>query len=124
MFISQCKTTSGFQGLLLAKEKGSKKLIVQIDLIIVVGTLKGSMTCNARHHGIVQRWNDLLQSLDWEVRVTHCYRELNQVADSLVNLGVGLNGDFVYFNEPPRKVLTLLYADQVGAKFSKLIVNQ
>ena len=39
--------------LLLAKEKNFRKLVVNVDSSIVVGMLRGSMLCNARHEAIV-----------------------------------------------------------------------
>ena len=46
------------------------------------------------------------------------------MADTLVNIGIKLNCDFVLFNEPPREILASLYADQVGVKSPRSVVNQ
>jgi len=95
------------RGLQLAKEKGFKKLIMNVDSIIIVGLLKGSMMCNACHSSIIQRCKGLLASTNWEVMVSHCFREVNQVANVLTNKGVNLNIDFAYVSEPPREVLNV-----------------
>ena len=123
LFIRQSGASRVLQGLLLAKEKGFRKVVDYADSTIVVGVLNGTMVCNARHYAVIQRCKDLLQDGNWEVKVFHCYREGNQVADTLVNLGIGLCCDFVYFNEPPREVAASLYADQLGIKFLRFIIN-
>lgn len=98
----------------LAKEKAFKKLIVNVDIIFVVGLLKGDIRCNARHSSIIQKCKGILHLTEWEVRINHCFREANQVDDVLANIGVDLNNDFIYFNEPPREALNLLYVGQRG----------
>ena len=120
----RAKLRAVLRGLLLAREKGYKKLVVYVDSIIVVGLLKGNMTCSARNNAIVQRCRSLLGSPAWEVVMVHCFREANQVVDDLANLGIGLDCEFMYFNDPPREVSTSLYADREGAKFSRFIVDQ
>ena len=70
--------------------------MVNVDSIVVVGMLKKSMICNARHEAIVKRCKGLLESLDWAMVVSHCYREANQVTDALANIGVDLNCHFVF----------------------------
>ena len=110
--------------LLLAKERGFRKLRVNVDSANVVGLLQGSMMCNVRYYTIVERCKELYTSSDWEIVFTPCYREANQVVDALANLGVELACDFVLFNAPSREVLTSLYADQVGVKYPRLVANQ
>ena len=112
------------RGLTLAREKGYKKLVVRVDSIIMVGILKGNMTCYVRHYAVVRQCRRLLELPNWEVMVTHDFREANQVADVMANLGNGLNCEFMFFIEPPREVLNSLYADRVGIKFPRVIVDQ
>ncbi|KAJ8450090.1 hypothetical protein Cgig2_033284 [Carnegiea gigantea] len=86
-------------------------------------SLGGNMTCNARHYAIVQQCRLLIELPNWEVRVTHVFREANQVANAMANIGLGLDGEFMFSTEPPREVLTLLYADRGGVKSSGFIVD-
>ena len=78
---------SVLRGLLLAKEKGYKKLIVHVDSTNVIRMLIGTMACNAKFHAIAQRCNakfhaivqrcrKLVQSLDWEIKVTITFGRL------------------------------------------------
>ena len=112
------------RGLRLAQEKGYRKLIVYVDSLVVAGMLKDNMLCSARHNTLVQQCRRILQLPDWEVKVNHCFRETNRVADALANLGIGLNCEFMYFNEPPSEVSSSLFADRVGAKYPRLIMDQ
>ena len=108
----------------LAREKGYRKLIVYVDSLVVAGMLKDNMLCSAGHNTLVQQCRRILQLPDWEVKVNHCFRETNRVADALANLGIGLNCEFIYFNEPPSEVSSSLFADRVGAKYPRLIMDQ
>ena len=85
---------------MLAKEKGFGKLFVSVDFSVVVGMLWGNVLYNARYEAIAQRCKSLIRSLDWEVLVCHCYREINQVADTLANIGVNLTCKFIFFTHP------------------------
>jgi len=107
--------------LTLARDKGFKKLVVCIDSIIVVGFLKGSMNCNVHHYAIVQQCRMLLELPNWEVKVTHIFREANQVADAMANISLGLDCDFMFFTEPSRELLALLFANHIGVKSPDLL---
>lgn len=50
----------------------------------------------------------------WEVRVTHCYREGNKVADKLANSGVDQVASILFFNNPLGDIVNLLHEDIVG----------
>lgn len=67
------------RGLSIAREKGYKKFGVFVDSITVVGLLIGNWTCNYRLNAIVQLCRNLLESPDWELVVTHCFREVNRL---------------------------------------------
>ena len=42
---------------------------------------------------MIQRCKGLLESTDWEVTISRCFRDANQVADVLANIGVELSQD-------------------------------
>ncbi|KAJ8429835.1 hypothetical protein Cgig2_000163 [Carnegiea gigantea] len=67
------------------------------------------------------RWrNDkmLLELPNWEVKVTHVFREANQVADAMANIGLGLDCSFMAFREPPKEVEGSLAETREGRAFS------
>ena len=48
---------------------------------------------------------------DPKVKIFHCYREANQVANKLTNLGLENEIGVVYFGSPPKEILDVLHAD-------------
>lgn len=72
-------------GLEKAEEKGIRRLEFRVDSMLVVNQLRGSYKIKNRElWPIYERIRQLLESFD-HVRFTHVPRELNQLADSLVN---------------------------------------
>ena len=94
--------------LVIAKEKGFRKLIINMDSSVVVDMLQGNEQHNARYEAIVQRCKNLFGSSEWEVAILHCFREVNRVADALANIGVDLTDDYTFFVHPLGVVCTLL----------------
>jgi ribonuclease HI len=63
---------------------------------------------------IRNRWlNCLLLTVNMNVIITHIYREGNDIADSLANIGIGLD-NVCFFNEPPSCIVDSLYRNQLG----------
>ncbi|KAJ8444214.1 hypothetical protein Cgig2_028095 [Carnegiea gigantea] len=113
-----------FRGLTLAKGWGIKHLVLNVDSRVIVNSLHGKHGCPARFFGITQKCKALIVDSGWEVQVTHCYREANKVADTLANVGVTLNCNFIVYTHPPRELDSLLYADKIGTKFPRMIASQ
>ncbi|KAJ8437489.1 hypothetical protein Cgig2_007466 [Carnegiea gigantea] len=80
--------------------------------------------CQDEVEDIDHRYRDLIESPGWEVLLGHCYREANQVADRLANMGVELNYAIRLFTLPPVEVAPLMYADTIGTKFPRVIIKQ
>ena len=49
-----------------------------------------------------------------EIIISHCYREMNQVANLLANLGTKNTASLAILEPPPREILDTLYADKIG----------
>ena len=61
---------------------------------------------------------------DWEVTTVHVYREVNCVADWLVNYGLTrelLDKGFDVLEDPPSGLYHLLYYDLIGSNIPRLI---
>ena len=86
--------------------------------------IQGGALCSARHAGIVHQCRRLIDSPGWEVVLEHCYREANQVADRLANMGVELNCTIQLFTLPPVEVNPLMIADAAGTKFPRAIMKE
>jgi len=102
------------QGLQLAKRMEIRKLWVQLDSIVVVGTLTKKVSWCLEHTGLLHQCKALIEGNDWEVRVSHCYREANRVADRLANMGIRFDSGTVFYSSPPMKIKDILLADGGG----------
>ena len=58
-----------------------------------------------------------LISRDWNVTISHVFRESNACASMLVHLGVDQNDRIRVFQEPPMRIGPLLLVDAVGVTF-------
>ena len=79
-----------WRGLRIAKDLDIKRLCIQVDSFNLVGLLNGEFHSSAEHSLIVAQCRSLFTQEGWEVRISHCYREANKVADALANIGCTL----------------------------------
>jgi len=91
---------------------------------MVVGMLRVSLAWTREHEPLLRRCASLVKFPGWEVRITHCYRETNQVADKLANMGVELDLRCNTYHSPPCAVRDLVFADNVGVSWPRLIRNK
>ncbi|KAJ8447141.1 hypothetical protein Cgig2_022870 [Carnegiea gigantea] len=82
--------------------------------------------CSAAKQEIELHGLELIAQSTWEIKVTHCYREANQVADRLVNLGIHKEVGVVYYDSPPKEAIDVVNADAVGVawprKFKRAVI--
>ena len=50
----------------------------------------------------------------WEVKISHCFRVGNQVANRLANTGVSIMLRVTVFQSPTFGIMDILYADSMG----------
>ncbi|KAJ8436976.1 hypothetical protein Cgig2_012263 [Carnegiea gigantea] len=89
------------QGLRLAQHMGLKKISLQLDSLTVMGMLKGTYDWCLEHAPLLSECKSLIESRDWEVKVSHCFREANQVADHLANLSLTMPSTYYELSAPP-----------------------
>lgn len=109
----KAKPRAALCGLKMARELGLKKVWLWADSMVVVGMLRGNGNWNLVNKQLIIQCKQLIEWTDWEVKITHCYREANQVVDKLANLGINNEIGIVYFNFPPTEVLDMFHADLV-----------
>jgi len=102
------------RGLRIAKQMSIKKLEIRVDSKRVVGLMTDQWNDQPNHHFLVQQCTQFLRDEDWEVTITHCFRETNQVADILANIGITKNVGVVMYQTPPMEVQSILYYDRLG----------
>jgi len=55
---------------------------------VVIGMLAGHKPWHPEYSFLLQQCQNLLNWGGWEVKVNHCFREANQVADKLAQMGL------------------------------------
>jgi len=98
-----------------------KRVWVQTDSLVVVGMIKGQASWNIELRPVIQQCKLLMGLNDWEITIPHCYRETNQVANLLANLGVKYNASVAIFESPPTEVYDALYANRLGVAWARQI---
>jgi len=75
-------------GFKLAKEVRTQRLWLQMDSNVVVGMLTRRAPWHPEYSFILQQCTHLLDGEGWEVQITHCFGEANQVADKGAKKGL------------------------------------
>jgi len=60
----------------------------------------------------------------WDVQLSHCFREVNQVADRLAKLGMDMSLGVLIHRDPPVEIRNALYADKTGVSWPRVIKNK
>jgi ribonuclease HI len=104
-----------YLGLDLAHQQGIKKLHVESDSKVLIDMVTKKKNFNGNIPTLVRRIRQLLQ-LNWQVHLSHTWREGNRSADWLANFSYTLSSFDVHFLEsPPRELQSLLFDDISGA---------
>jgi len=108
------------RGLKIAKEHHITKLWIRTDSTSVVNALKNFRSEHREHFFLLQQCIQLLKWDRWEVQISHCFRETNQVADKLATIGTEGRLGVTIFQSPPPETHELLYADYAGVSWPRL----
>ena len=103
-----------WRGLSLAKEMQAQRVWLQTDSNVIVNMLAGRAHSPPELRVTLQKCLRLMEWTGWEVKCTHCFREANQVADILANMGSDGSVGVTIHRSPPRGVLKPLYAHSSG----------
>ena len=100
---------------------GVQKLGLRIDSSVLVGILTDHSHGHPEYRFLIQQCKQLLDWTEWEVKITHCFRETNQVVDKLANIGItGRLGVNIY-QVLPMEIQAALYADSMGVLWPRQI---
>ncbi|GKV19211.1 hypothetical protein SLEP1_g29500 [Rubroshorea leprosula] len=108
-------------GLEIAAGKGISKLIVETDSKVVVLLIDSTYT-TLHSLGTLISYCRLLLRLFTDARISHIYREANAATDFLAKLGSTNANDFVWYEESPPGLSSILYHDLIGTSFPRTIV--
>jgi len=109
------------RGLKIAKEECTHKLWLQVDSMVVVSMLTTSTKGNPEYNNLIHQCKALLDWGGWEVKISHCFRKANQVADKLANMDVEGSLGVQMYRVPPMKAREALYADSVGVAWPRRV---
>lgn len=122
MFSANCGSTTctkaellaAMRGVALAWNKGYRKILLEVDSMVVVRELLGELRPSSPYFHIVRRYKEMIFDREWEVVVQHCYREANRAADWLANHGVELIPKLVIMEAAPPDLRAVLLEDLSG----------
>ncbi|CAN1253617.1 hypothetical protein LINPERPRIM_LOCUS8360 [Linum perenne] len=107
-------------GLMISWDIGYKKIHLQLDSMAAVTTILGNQEEDSRHGRTLDTINEL-RSRNWEVTISHIFREGNRVVDLLVHhrhtLDFGFHVNCIY----PTRLIELSGATMVGTCFPRTI---
>ncbi|CAN1826420.1 Putative ribonuclease H protein At1g65750 [Linum perenne] len=103
-------------GLMIAWDMGYKKVHLQLNSLAAVTSILGGQEEDSRHGRTLDSIYEL-RSRNWEVTISHIFREGNRVADLLAHHGhtiaFGFHVDCIYPHEVDRPI----WHDHVGTCF-------
>ena len=104
----------------LAWRFGIKKLILKVDSLLVINQLKKVSACDSNQVNLIQVCLDFLRR-DYEVKISHIYREDNQLADYLANKALHIERGIQVLNNALTEVLQFLRNDMVGVAWGRYV---
>ncbi|PNX61822.1 ribonuclease H, partial [Trifolium pratense] len=87
-----------FEGLTYARRMRFMHIELNIDSAMVVQVLKTGNLNSPFGLTLVKNIRRLVD-MEWEVHITHAYRESNRCADALTNIGCTLDKETIYFED-------------------------
>ncbi|KAJ8758607.1 hypothetical protein K2173_000328 [Erythroxylum novogranatense] len=107
-------------GLLMAWEKGYRRVRLQVDSLTIVSMLKTGKSTRSLNSALFRDIYGLLRR-DWQVEMQHIYREANQCADRLANIALGYPLGVHCLHTCPRELEYMILGDVIGANVPRLV---
>ena len=63
----------------------------------------------------------LLEWTGWDIKISHCFREVNRVADKLAKLGLNMSLGVLIHRDPPVEARGALQDDSRGVSWPRFI---
>jgi ribonuclease HI len=108
------------EGLQYARRLRFMAVELNIDSVTVVQVIKTGKLSSPIGLPLVKQIRRYLE-LDWEVMIVHAYRESNNCADVLANIGCTLDREIIFYDFCPPQVRDSLVADELGITTPRLI---
>ncbi|CAN0881643.1 Putative ribonuclease H protein At1g65750, partial [Linum grandiflorum] len=118
--ISRAEMRAIIDGLQLAWTLGIRRIQVQSDPMTAITILAKDSELDHQHAVLVLQFKELCNR-QWEVNLSHIYREANNAADYLANLSHSLTYGMHIFDSPDRGLSHWLYYDLIGISLPRLV---
>ncbi|CAL1404640.1 unnamed protein product [Linum trigynum] len=86
--ITRAEIVGALTGLQIAWDQGYRKVLLRLDSTAAMDFLTSKDHDSRRYHNLTRRFQELLKR-NWEVHISHSYRECNKAADYLANKAHG-----------------------------------
>lgn len=106
-----------FRGLELIQSQGIR-LEIDSDSTTAISLINEEVSTHSPHVILIQECKALMAITGCPLK--HIFREGNQVADKLANLGVDQEHKWVSHISPPEDIIPLLEADMRGVAFERM----
>ncbi|KAH9672602.1 putative ribonuclease H protein [Citrus sinensis] len=126
MMIGSCSVTVAelwglYQGLQPAWNFGIRRLKVETDSLCVTQLVARPSVTSNEYAPLIQAIKDYL-NLDWQVSLSHIYREANFAVDYMANLAFSLPLGLIVYPTPPLGVRSFLSHDSYGVLYPRSVV--
>ncbi|KAL6564685.1 hypothetical protein OROMI_016135 [Orobanche minor] len=109
-----------WEGLKMARGLGFSKIELQVDSKDVMASISNHMADSFDDRGLFRRVKQVLEQ-EWQVNISHVYREANSMADCLASMGCEPSDEFCIYHHPPDFILQFLHADCNGVSTPRQI---
>ncbi|CAL1400097.1 unnamed protein product [Linum trigynum] len=118
--ITRAELMGAIQGLRLAWNLGYRKVDLRVDSMVTLGIMNSPGPYEGRYHNLWRQFQSLLHQ-DWEIRITHIFREGNKAAVFLANKGHSLGLGFHVVDPSDSGLNFWLLYDSMGIAQSRLV---
>ncbi|KAK9181143.1 hypothetical protein WN944_024280 [Citrus x changshan-huyou] len=127
LMLGSCSVTMAelrgiYQGLILAWNFGIRWLHVETDSLCATQMLANQVVTTNEYASLIFAIKEYLQKKDWQVSISHVYREANSAADFMANLACSLPLGLMVYPSPPLGVTSILLYDSYGVATPRSVV--
>ncbi|CAN0914226.1 Putative ribonuclease H protein At1g65750 [Linum grandiflorum] len=108
-------------GLQIAWSLGIRRIRVHSDSRAAIAIFANDSEFDHQHAALVMQFKELCRR-QWEVQISHIYREANNAADYLANLGHSFSYGIHLFDTPDRGLSHWLHYDLIGVSTPRLVM--
>ncbi|CAN1121709.1 Putative ribonuclease H protein At1g65750 [Linum perenne] len=120
--ITRAELRAIVEGVKMAWNLGFRKVAVQTDSRAAIAILQTGIGLTSQHAALVAEFHELKMK-DWEISLSHIYREANCATDHLANFGHSFCVGLYEFNTPDSSLASWLRHDLLGVALPRVVSN-